>query len=147
MQWQRIAKPEFSYAIHIPQGWDERPPDLTNSNLETARFVDPTDRRHIVIVFRNFPSSDATPRLAAARIQNTLAAKGFVDFEIADAEVAGQQGARLDCAKHDAGRTWVVRQYIVVQDTNHFVLGCGSSIPDEDEALFSDVAERFEILV
>jgi hypothetical protein len=28
----------------------------------------------------------------------------------------------------------------------HFVLGCGSSVPDEDDALFAQMAERFEFL-
>ena len=44
MEWQRIEKPEFGYAAHVPRGWDEHPPNLKNSPFETARFVDPTDR-------------------------------------------------------------------------------------------------------
>jgi hypothetical protein len=54
--------------------------------------------------------------------------------------------ARLDCAKHDAGRTWAVREYFAGRDDAYFVLGCGSAVPDEGDALFTQIAERFEIL-
>jgi len=146
MQWQRIAKPDFGYAVHVPQGWDERAPDLKNSPFETARFVDPGDRRHSVIVFRGMPRPGATPLQVAEQVQNSLEASGFGDFQITETEVAGQSGARLDCAKHDAGRVWAVRQYIVVHGADRFVLGCGSSMPEEDDALFTAMVERFEIL-
>jgi hypothetical protein len=82
----------------------------------------------------------------AERVQASLEAAGFGDFEITEAEVAGQPGARLDCAKRDAGRTWAVREYFASHDDAHFVLGCGSAVPDEDDALFTQIAERFEIL-
>ncbi|MET8763717.1 hypothetical protein [Lentzea sp. NPDC004782] len=52
----------------------------------------------------------------------------------------------MDCAKHDAGRVWAVRQYIVVRGADRFALGCGSSVPEEDDALFTAMVERFEIL-
>ena len=42
--------------------------------------------------------------------------------------------------------TWAVREYFVGRDDSHFVLGCGSSVPDEDDALFTQIAERFEFL-
>jgi len=34
----------------------------------------------------------------------------------------------------------------VGRDDSLFVLGCGSSVPDEDDALFTQMAERFELL-
>ena len=83
---------------------------------------------------------------AALICRLTLEAAGFGDFEITEAEVAGQPGARLDCVKRDADRTWAVREYFVGRDDSHFVLGCGSSVPDEDDALFTQIAERFEFL-
>ena len=46
MQWQRVEKEQFGYAVHVPPGWVEREVDLHNSPWETARFVDPADRRH-----------------------------------------------------------------------------------------------------
>ncbi len=146
MQWQRITKPTFGYAVHVPQGWDERPPNLKNSPFETARFVDPADRRHSVIVFRGMPRPGVTPLEVAEHVQVSLEANGFGDFQITEAEIAGRSGARLDCAKHDAGRVWAVREYIVVQGADRFVLGCGSSMPEEDDALFTAMAGHFEIL-
>jgi hypothetical protein len=82
----------------------------------------------------------------AERAQASLEAAGFGDFEITEAEVAGQPSARLDCVKRDADRTWAVREYFVGRDDSHFVIGCGSSVPDEDDALFTQIAERFEFL-
>jgi hypothetical protein len=147
VQWQRIDKPDFGYAIHIPDGWEERPPDLRNSPLETARFVDPADRRHSVIVFRGMPRPGRTAAEVAEQVRTPLQAAGFGDFEITEARVAGRAGVRLDCAKGDAGRVWAVREYIVVDDAVRFTLGCGTFVPEDDDPLFTAMAERFEIFV
>ncbi|WP_345367114.1 hypothetical protein [Actinoallomurus liliacearum] len=48
VQWQRIEKPDFGYVVHVPHDWQEREPNLANSPWETARFVDPQDRRHVL---------------------------------------------------------------------------------------------------
>jgi hypothetical protein len=60
-------------------------------------------------------------------------------------QVAGRAGVRLDCARYDAGRVWAVREYFVVEDGVYFCLGSGSAVPEEDEAPFTAMAERFEI--
>ena len=80
------------------------------------------------------------------RIQVVLEAAGFGDFQITGTRVAGQAGARLDCARHDSGRTWAVREYFVIRGDVRFVLGCGSFAAKEDDSLFTAMAERFEIL-
>jgi hypothetical protein len=144
MQWQRVEKPDFGYAVHIPQGWDERPPDLKNSPWETARFGDQADRRHTVIVFRH-PTAHS-PAEVAERARTTLEARGFADFEVTDTEVAGRPGARLDCAKQDAGRVWAVREYFVSHGDVVFCLGCGSAVPDEDHEMFTAMAETLELM-
>ena len=146
MHWQRIEKSDFGYAVHVPQGWDERPPDLKNSPWETARFGDPADRRHSMIVFRAPGRPAVTATEAAERAQTSLAATGFAEFEITETEVGGRPGARLDCALRDAGRVWAVREYFLVQGGARFVLGLGSAVPDEDDLLFTTIAERFEVL-
>lgn len=146
IQWQRVEKPDFGYAAHVPHDWQEYPPDLKNSPFETARFADPADRRHSVIVFRLMPRPGLSAAERAERVQASLAAAGFGDFEISEAEVAGRPGTQLDCVKRDAGRIWAVRQYFADRDDSHFVLGCGSSVPEEDDALFAQMAERFEVL-
>jgi hypothetical protein len=146
MQWQRVEKPDFGYAIHVPAGWEERPPDLRNSPWETARFVEPTDRRHLVIVFRPLLRPGWTPAEAAAQVRDSLAASGFADFQISDDSVAGRPAALMECRRVDAGRVWALRQYFVVQDGYGLFVGCGSAAPDEDEELFTTVAGLFEVL-
>jgi hypothetical protein len=146
MQWQRVEKTQFGYAVHVPEGWVEREPDLRNSPWETARFVDPVDRRHSVIVFRHGVGPARDAEFVAERAQTALAAGGFVDLEIVDAELGGRPGKRLDCARHDAGRVWAVREYFLVIDGVSFCLGCGSSMPEEDESLFAAMAGSFEVL-
>ena len=111
VHWQRVEKPDFGYAAHVPPDWEEYPPDLKNSLFEAARFADPADRRHGVIVFRGMPRPGLSAAERAEWAQASLEAAGFGDFEITEAEVAGQPGARLDCVKRDAGRTWAVREY------------------------------------
>jgi hypothetical protein len=146
MQWQRVEKTDFGYAVQVPHGWVERQPDLRNSPWETARFVDPADRRHSIIVFRSPLGAGRDAGYMAERAQTSLAASGFAALEIGDAEVGGLAAKRLDCEKRDAGRVWAVREYFVVEDGVGFCLGCGSSVPDEDEPLFESIARSFEIM-
>lgn len=146
MQWQRVEKPTFGYAVSVPEGWEERTPDLRNSPWETARFADPADRRHSIIVFRNPIGPGLTAADMAARAQSPLTASGFGDFEILDARLGDRPAVRLDCARQDAGRVWAVREYFVVRDGVGFCLGCGSSMPEDDEAVFAAMAQSFEIL-
>jgi hypothetical protein len=145
MQWQRIEKSDFGYAVHVPRGWDEQPPNLKNSPWETARFTQPDDRRHSLVVFRGptRPGRDAA-ELASA-VATKLGLSGFTDFQTTEVQMAGRTGVRLDFARHDAGRVWAVREYFVVEDGVYFCLGCGSAVPEEDESLFAAMADRFEI--
>jgi hypothetical protein len=146
MEWQRIEKDQYGYAIHVPQDWTEREPDLKNSPWETARFGNPADRRHALIVFRRLTSPGLSTADVAERALTSLESAGFADFRITETRVADRPGVRLDCAKHDAGRVWAVREYFVGHGDVHFCLGCGSSVPEEDEPLFDAMAERFEVL-
>jgi hypothetical protein len=145
MQWQRIDKPDFGYAVHVPTGWDERPPNLKNSPWETARFGERSDRRHSLIVFRSPNRLARTAAAIAENAQSSLQNLGFTGFRITDTLVGGREGSLLECALHDAGRVWAVREYFVIHGEVHFCLGCGSAVPEEDEALFTAMAERFEI--
>jgi hypothetical protein len=144
--WRRISKPEYSYAVSVPEGWDERPPNLKNSPWETARFGDSDDRRHSVIVFRIpiFRTRSAVD--LAENAQVSLAEAGFGEFQVTETAVAGRPGARLDCARRDAGRVWAVRQYLVVTDEASLCLGLGSAVPDEDAGLFDEMATRWELI-
>ena len=108
--------------------------------------MDPADRRHSVIVFRNPVGPGNTAADMARRAQASLAAVGFAELAVADAEWGGRAGVRLDCAKHDAGRVWAVREYFAVTDGIGFCLGCGSAVPEEDEPLFAEMARTFEVL-
>jgi hypothetical protein len=146
MQWQRIEKTDFGYAISVPPGWAEFPPNLKNSPLETARFGDDSDRRHGVTVFRGPVRPGRTPAEIAELAQPALERAGFVDFAITDAEVGGRPGARLDCARHDAGRVWAVQEYFLSDGNVSFCVGCGSAVPEEDAPLFAEIVARFEVL-
>ncbi|GLY82686.1 hypothetical protein [Actinoallomurus iriomotensis] len=105
-----------------------------------------TDRRHSLIVFRAANRRTGRPGDIAAGARTSLESSGFTDFRITDARVGGREGALLECALHDAGRVWAVREYFVAVDGVHFCLGLGSSVPEEDAALFGEIAARFEIL-
>jgi hypothetical protein len=101
--------------------------------------------RPTFIVFRGPTKPGREPDELADAVRTSLGNSGFTDFESTGVQVAGRLGARLDCARHDAGRVWAVREYFVVEDGVFFCLGCGSAVPEEDEALFTAMAERFEI--
>jgi hypothetical protein len=147
MSWQRMEKTDFGYAMSVPDGWVEREVDLKNSPWETARFVEPSDRRHSVIVFRNPVGPQRAAIDVAERARTALTVTGFGELEIVDAEWAGASGQRLDGVKRDAGRVWAVREYFLVTDEGiGFCLGFGSAVPEEDDALFTEMARTFEVL-
>jgi hypothetical protein len=146
VQWQRVEKPEFGYAVHVPHGWEETLPNLKNSPWETARFREPADRRHSLIVFRGMPRPDWTAMRFAEAVHASLESIGFVDFTLTEVRFCGRDGALLACVKRDAGREWAVREYFAVRDGVPFTLGCGSAVPEEDDPLFAAAADRFELL-
>lgn len=145
-EWQRVEKTDFGYAVLIPRGWDERPPDLKNSPWETARFVDPSDRRHSLTVFRSPTRPGRTAHEVAERAQPALAASGFTGFEVTETTIAEQPAVLLECARHDAGRIWTIREYFAVADMAVFCFVCGSLVPDEDAALFEALVDGFELI-
>jgi hypothetical protein len=144
--WQRIGKPDFGYAVQVPADWDERPPDLGNSPWETARFGRPADHRHIMIVFRTPNPRGRGAEEIASEVRPVLEGSGFTDFRIGAALVGGRAAGLLECARHDAGRIWAVREYFVVQDDVRFCLALGSSVPEEAAPVFAEIVERFELL-
>nr|WP_232303804.1 hypothetical protein [Pseudofrankia sp. DC12] len=145
--WRRVAKLEFAYAVWVPDGWDERPPNPKNSPWETARFGAADDHRRIAIVLRMpiFRSRSATELAESASV--SLEGAGFGEFEVTAMPVGGRPGARLDCMRRDAGRVWTVREYMAVTEEASFCLGLGSAVPDEDARLFDEIADRWEVLV
>ncbi|OHV35691.1 MULTISPECIES: hypothetical protein [Pseudofrankia] len=151
--WRQVVKPEFGYFLSIPESWEERPPNLKNSPWEPARFAEPGDRRHTVIVFRNPVFRRRSALEPAESIRESLTGAGFVDFRIEETAVARRSGARIDCARHDAGRVWAVREYLVITEEANMCLGLGSAapdadaaLPDKDAALFDELAARRELL-
>ncbi|MFD2417458.1 hypothetical protein [Amycolatopsis pigmentata] len=144
-EWQRIEKTDFGYAVLIPQGWAERPPDLKNSPWETARFIDPSDRRHSMTVFRSPTRANRTAQEAAERVRPALESSGFTDFELSGSTLAERPAVLMKCARHDAGRVWTIHEYIAVVDMAVFCLVCGSIVVDEDAPLFEALVDGFEL--
>lgn len=146
MEWQRFEKLEYGYTIDLPARWVEQPPDLKNSPLETARFADPQDRRHSVIVFRSMPIPGSTARDLAERAQSSLERHGWLELTLIDARVGAENGVRLDAVKRDAGRVMALREYFIAHDPVGLILATNTTAFDEDEPLISAIAERFVFL-
>jgi hypothetical protein len=146
MQWQRVERPEYGYAVHIPQGWEEREANLKNSPWEVARYVEPGDRRHMVGVFKPFRRPGRTAAELATGARSALEGSGFSEFSSAPATLGGVPAVQLSCVKRDAGRVWAVRELFAVQGETELCLGFGTAAPDEDDPIFEAMAERFEIL-
>ncbi|MFF4122555.1 hypothetical protein SAMN05421833_14726 [Microbispora rosea] len=147
VQWKRIERPDFAYAVHVPQGWHERPPNTKNSPWETARYGDHSDRRHGAIVFRQPVRPGRTSAEMAEIARSSLESLGFADIEIVPARLGERDGALLSGVKRDAGRALSIREYMAMDGDVGFCLGCWSTVPEEDLPLFEAMAGRFEILV
>lgn len=147
-EWERHDVAESGYAISLPAGWLRRPPDLRSSPAETARFVDPVDRRHGVTVFRHPVRPGRTPAEVAEGARTPLEAARYEDVRITAATVGRLPAARLDCCREDGGQRWSVVELFVVlqQEAAAVCLAFSSTALDEDEQLLSEVSARFELL-
>ena len=145
--WHRIEKPDFGYAISIPEEWIETPPDLRNSPWETARFGSPEDRRHDVVVFRQPVISGQTAADIVANAKSHLESYGFGSFHVEKVTVASREGWRLDFATTDAGRRWSSQQYYVTDGDACFCFGYGSTAPDEIREIIDAMLASFAILI
>ena len=144
--WRRIERAEYGYAIHIPESWDEFPPNLRNSPWETARYSETGDRRRGAIVFRNPDMPGRNARQIAEAVRLCLEATGYGNFTLQNTMLGDMPGARLDCDKRDAGRIWAVREYIATLGAVYLNFGTGTATPEDDGALFDAMAQRFEVM-
>ena len=90
---RRVEKPEYGFALRVPDDWKELPPDLRNSAWEVARFSanDPAIRaRHRnCLVFRNPAPTGVDAHTAARNAQPVLEVGGFGNFTHLDAADQG----------------------------------------------------------
>jgi len=147
MEWQRFEKPDYGYTIDLPRRWIEQPPDLKNSPLETARFVDPEDRRHSVSVFRSMPAPETTAERLAERAQSALERHSWTEFTVAADTIGSEPGLRLNTVKRDAGRVMALRQYFVARGDVGLILAANTVAAEEDDALLTEISERFGVLL
>lgn len=144
--WRRIEKAEYGYVIRVPGDWEERPPDLRHHPFETARFVQPDDRRHLARVVRRPLNlgGGLIEMIEAARLGRE--ALRFAEFSQCEIVVAGRPGVQVDSVLRDVGRLLAVREHFVGQGDIGFCLDVGTSVPDEDAELLSALAQGFELL-
>ncbi len=144
--WHRIEKPDYGYAISIPEGWIETPPNLRSNPWETVRFGSPEDRRHDVVVFRQPVIPGQTVADIVANSKTHLEGYGFSSFHVENVTVASRDGMRLDFAATDVGRNWSIQEYFVVEGEACFCLGFGSSDPEEIQDIIDAMLASLAIL-
>jgi hypothetical protein len=145
--FKRFFDTRYGFGVSLPDGWNEFPPDPTNSAYEVARFLrlDPTHQ--ICLVFRMPGRAGLSPRDPAERSRARLARKGFQDFVLTDVEIASRPGVLLSCGKPRPGeRSWSAREYFVSVGELVYVFGLASGDAGGDAELFDRIAARFEVV-
>jgi hypothetical protein len=143
---RRVEKPELGFALSLPEGWREEPPDPFNSAQEIARFVGPGPGARNCLVFRNRAEPGLTAAAAARRVVAVLERGGFGNFVHHGVPLAGRPAARLDFDKPAAGGTWSVRHYFVVAADTPFCVSFGTSALAQDARLIDALAATFAFL-
>jgi hypothetical protein len=146
---RRVEKPEYGFAVSVPEEWRELSPDARNSPWEVARFSGPRPGGGvgICLVFRNPKAPNADAHAFAEGVQPGLEHSGFGNFRLMDAVVAGRPGARLDFDRPSPnGGIWAVRHYFLVVGDVPFCVSFGTTAPDEDRGLLDALIARFELL-
>ena len=91
--WQAIPLVPYGAVLHVPVGWETLPPRPENGP-EIVRATG--GRGRTLIVFKMPVAPGATAAKVAAGAQERLAAHGYEDFSISDAEFAGGPAVALD---------------------------------------------------
>jgi hypothetical protein len=147
IELRRIEKADLGFVVHIPDDWQEFPPQLTNSPFEVARFHYRDGGRHVCLVFRQPGSTDLDPHIPAEEERVVLERKSFEHFRFEDLEIAGRPAVRMDFDRADLPiGMWWAREYFVVARNVVYILGLGSTDIVGDQAVFNGMAEHFEVL-
>lgn len=146
---RRIAKPEYGFALTLPEDWAEHPPDTRTSPWEVGRFVPsgsalPGHRG--ITVFRSPAPDGADARVAALAARPAFERAGYRDIRVSDATLAGRPASRLDCERPIPTGVLTCRQYRVVVDGITVCLGFTTSDPDRDFPFLDRVVASFELI-
>ena len=140
-----VEKPEYGFAVEVPEGWLERPADVRGNQWEVARFVEQGDTRHSC-AFSRRRRPDFTPDDVANETKESLERMGFQNFQLAPVTLAGQPAVRLDCEQRDAGRVWAARGFFVKVGDVHLGMHLTTAMPEQDGALFDHFERSFRLL-
>jgi hypothetical protein len=145
-QLRRIEKPEYGFALSLPDDWREEPADPFNSWAEVARFAGPGPGTRGCLVFRNATQPGIDAPTVARRVVRVLEQSGFGNFRHLDTVLAGRPGARLDFDKPAPSGVWSVRHYFVIERDTPFCVSFGTSALEQDAALIDTLAATFTFL-
>src|SRR5688500_13705136 len=106
---RRIERPEYGFAVLLPEDWREEPPDLVNSEWEVARFTAAQEQVRSCIVFRNPEPPEAALADLARKLEVNLSRNGYGNFRHCPTRVAGLPAVRIDFDRTTPdGRLWSV---------------------------------------
>lgn len=146
---RRVEKPQYGFAVQLPEDWAEEPADPFNSEWEVARFrlSGPSGSVRNCLVFRSPEKPDADPRDAARRAETSLGQAGFGNFRHVHIKLGGLPAARLDFDRPwPNDRIWSCRHHFVVAAGHLFCLSFGTTAIEEDAPLLDELTARFEFI-
>lgn len=143
--FRRVEKPEFGFAISIPEDWPEFAPE-PNPPYQVARFSYNDGIRHVCFVYRRPGATGLDPSVAANADRPVLEQLGFANLTDSRCEVAGLPAARLDGDKTDIYGAWFVRGFYIPMSNLVYNIGLGSGAIDADDDTFDTIINSFEPL-
>jgi hypothetical protein len=145
---KHYERPEWKFAVDVPERWNSFPPEPTNSPNEVIRFASNEGGMHILIIFRQHhnPSGDLGLEWHVEKVKQVLTSKGFSNFVTAETIIGSQKALTLDFDKPQEDGTWSCRHYFVTEGTLVFALGFGTSRKASMVDLFDRMAKSFKIL-
>ena len=143
--WQAIPLAPYGAVLHVPVGWEALPPRPDNGP-EIVRATG--GRGRTLIVFKMPTALGTSAAQVAAGAQERLAAHGYEDFSLSDAEFAGATGVALDFVnpRRSGATPYHTREYFTVRGAAAYALGTGSSDWVDYLPLVEELARRFELV-
>lgn len=136
---------QWGFSLQAPKAWTEFAPDPGNSRFEVARFLSQPQvgERHALFVFRG-PYDPA--KGVSAVIDGTepgLVQGGFAHFTTGEAKLGARTIRTLTFDRQMSDRLWSCRYYFLPRGHHVYILGFGTTNPQEMFPLFDRLAGTF----
>ena len=139
---RRLEWPDLGFSVTVPSEWEVFPGEHTASS-EIVRVKRDAAELSLTMIIWKRPAHGASLAEFAESVRRSLAARGYAEFRIEAASVAGHDAVTLQAQTEDG---WVSRQYYFGGGLAVYAIGFGTPDIAADNAAVATIAESFTLI-